>query len=163
MNFGFELIEVKLGKRASVYTIKIDGEDTTELDKFLSKKEVQNEKDALDFIVNRLYNTIPNKSAQKRYFDLNEGKAIDAVAKLKHAFLRCYCLRYGKLLVIAGSGGFKPEETRRRQDKKDLDQAVKVLQYVDRRIQDSIDDENFGFYDENGEITDDSKIRFQPL
>jgi hypothetical protein len=161
VNFGFKIVEVSLGKRASVYTIQIEGEEQTELDKFLAKKEVQNEKEALEFIAYRLQATIPNKGAQKRFFDENEGKATDAVCKLKQSLLRCYCLRFGKLMIIAGSGGIKPRNIRRRQDKDDLDKAVKILQYVEKRIEEAQKLDQFEFSYNDGRITKDSKIKFE--
>lgn len=162
MNFGFEIIEVSLGKRASVYTIQIEGEEQTELNKFLSKKEVQSEKQALEFIAYRLQEIIPNKGAQKRFFK-PDGKAIDAVCKLKHSLLRCYCLRFGTLMIIAGGGGVKPRNIRRTQDKEDLNQAVKILQYVEKRIEEASNNQEFEFSYSDGQITEKSKTHFKPL
>lgn len=172
MNFGFEIVEVIVGSRASVYTVLIEGREQTELDLFLTnvQKEIQEIEDAeerdrlkeaFDFIVNRLRSTIPSTGCQARYFE-PDGRADDAVEKLKQNLLRLFCLRYGKLLVIVGNGGIKPPSIRRTQDKEDLDKAVKQLQYINKRL-DEAQEANLFSFSEHGKITADSKKKFEAL
>lgn len=172
MNFGFEIVEVKLGSSASVYTILIDGQSTTELDSFLEKveryiREIEDPekgealKEAFDFIVRRLNMTIPSKGARSHYFDY-DGRADDAVEKIKQSLLRLYCLRYGKLLIILGNGGIKPVSVRKTQDKEDLDEAVRKLQYINERINKEQQAGRFRF-DDQGRITESSTKKFEEI
>lgn len=169
MNFNFKIVEIELGPRASIYTISIDGKEKTELELFLSNvgqeineiedsKERNKLKEALDFIVNRLKNTIPQKGCLDYYFEY-DGKSTDVVEKIKQSLLRLYCLRFGKLLIIVGNGGIKPENIRTTQGKKDLDKAVKNLQYINDKIESAQKIGRFSF-DDTGIITETSKIKF---
>jgi hypothetical protein len=165
---NFELIEIQIGSKASIYTIHIEGEKKNELEKWIEKilseidntKSEDNEdynklKEALDFIVNRLKKTIPHKGAKEYYFE-HDGKRTDAVVKLKNSILRLYCLRYGGLLLIVGNGGTKPAGIIKTQDKKELKEAVENLQVVESKIKEAQDMGEFNFSD-NGEITTDKR------
>jgi hypothetical protein len=162
VKFGFEIVEVILGERCSIYTIRKEGESETELDKFLGSEEVGEHSEALQFIANRISNIIPDKGAQQRFFEY-ESNATNAVMKLKHSQLRCYCLRFGKLMVIMGNGGVKPTGIRRTQEKEGLQHAVDTLIYVEQRITEAQREGKFSFYNDNGSITEDSKQTFEPL
>ena len=57
--------------------------------------------------------------ARENFFKINEGKPGDGVCALyddEKSNLRLYCIRYGTVLVVLGSGGHKPKTTRRLQE-----------------------------------------------
>jgi hypothetical protein len=164
VNFGFEIIQVSTGKRSTIYTIKIDGEELSELDKFLTNPEVNKEESKVPLrrITSDLIEEIPNRGAREYYFEY-ESSSTNAVCKLKHTQLRLYCLRFGKLMVIAGNGGVKPSNVRKTQDSKELQEIVNKLIYIEQRILEAQKNGNFQILDNTGEISQNSKTSFDPI
>lgn len=137
MNLKFNLKLNQTGKKASLYTINIRGEDQTEFDKFLSNSEITSNPDFQELIV-RIDEIINKYGCQERFFKLKESKLTDAVVALWRGQIRLYCCRYSNIIIIAGSGGLK--ETQKYQEDPKLDKCVKIMAEVSNKIDDRIKD-----------------------
>ena len=76
--------------------------------------------------------------ARENYFKINEGKPGDVVCALyddEKSNLRLYCIRYGTVLVVLGSGGHKPKTTRRLQETKKLEDENQIMRNLSAEIE----------------------------
>ena len=76
--------------------------------------------------------------AREIFFKVNEGKPGDGVCALyddEKSNLRLYCIRYGTVLVILGSGGHKPKTTRRLQETKKLKDENQLMRNLSSEIE----------------------------
>lgn len=121
VNIFATIIAAQSFKKVTYYTVKFDGEEYSEFEKFIirhkGKEEIHNEYNDLMSLIKRLGNEI---GARERYFTRNERKA-EALPpewnKLKnyerklhvkyHHNLRLYCLRISDEVVFLFNGGIK--------------------------------------------------------
>ena len=76
--------------------------------------------------------------ARENFFKHKEGKPGDLVCALyddENSNLRLYCIRYGTVLVILGSGGHKPKTTRALQETKKLDEENQIMRNLSAEIE----------------------------
>lgn len=76
--------------------------------------------------------------AREIFFKINEGKPGDGVCALyddEKSNLRLYCIRYGTVLVVLGSGGHKPKTTRRLQETKKLEDENQIMRNLSAEIE----------------------------
>jgi putative component of toxin-antitoxin plasmid stabilization module len=76
--------------------------------------------------------------ARENFFKINEGKPGDGVCALyddEKSNLRLYCIRYGTVLVVLGSGGHKPKTTRRLQETKKLEDENQIMRNLSAEIE----------------------------
>lgn len=76
--------------------------------------------------------------ARENFFKINEGKPGDGVCALyddEKSNLRLYCIRYGTVLVVLGSGGHKPKTTRRLQETKKLEYENQIMRNLSAEIE----------------------------
>ena len=117
------------------YTIRFDGEENTEFDKFIynfiGKKEF--EKD-LQIISHWIHN-IGQRGALERYFR-RESKMSDGVSAIpiEVSKLRLYCLRISDNILVLGSGGHKPKNQRTYNTDPQLNNCVETLAELDAYI-----------------------------
>ncbi len=110
----FKLVKVDAisGKFSTIYSILVDGEVFTSLDKFIEINKYLFINETKE-IVKRL-SSIGNKTgARLQYFKVNEGIPGDGVCALydiSESKLRLYCIRFGTQIVVVGSGGLKSKE-----------------------------------------------------
>ena len=106
------------GRQASIYSLYMEEEQQTLLDRFIKENKNSFISELKD-IVSRL-NTMANKEgAREQYFKIKEGKPGDLVCALHDrpkSNLRLYCIRFGSSLIILGGGGHKPKTIRALQD-----------------------------------------------
>lgn len=138
-----EFVPFLLTDVSDIFSIKIDGDRISEVDKFfIMFKDTSDPflKDDLTRIINGL-SEIANNGALERFFR-NEGKISDRVVAIplyivprdhsKHGTLRLYCIRVSDKLLIVGGGGLKT--TRTPEEDMILDKHVRDLQLIDNQL-----------------------------
>lgn len=130
--YYIELIEEH--SRANFYSIHIDENELSELERFFEKFPVGSEYDEeIDVIISWL-DKIGEKGALERYFR-PEGKYGDGVGVIPIDVgnkLRLYCLRISDKILIFGNGGIKDSDTW--QNSKTLAPYVEMLMSTSRYI-----------------------------
>jgi hypothetical protein len=131
VKIGFEIVPVEQGRGGALYSLRFEGEEKTERDKFLDNGEIQACKEFESLVV-RLYDMVDSLGFRDNFFKLKKGSINDSVAAFhcNHGTLRLYCLRWSSILLIVGSGGSKT--TRTYQGDPLLSDAVGKLQMVDK-------------------------------
>jgi hypothetical protein len=131
---GFEIVYQEHGLGGALYSIRFEGEEKSELDKFLENRRVRASRE-FDFLVSRLEDMVDSFGFKEHFFKIKEGSIKDSLAAFHYdnGPLRLYCLRWSSVLLIAGSGGIK--RTRTYQDDRVLHEAAEKLQRVDQMIQ----------------------------
>lgn len=124
---GYEIIDFKLGKKASFYALKKDGESETEADKFFRLFATKKRKNIKNILKNIKY-MIDERGCQEHLFEHEFGN----IYKLKEGNLRLYCLRFGNCAAILGGGDLK--NVRATQDSAVLSNHVQFLKTVDEEI-----------------------------
>lgn len=147
MNFELIKIDQLSGRKASIYTILVEGETFTLFEKFL--KENQNLfKSEINDILQRL-STIANKTgARESFFKTKEGNPGDGICALYDqpgSKLRLYCIRYGQELVILGGGGPKPKTIRALQEDANLTYQNYLLRKISKKIMEALKQKDLRF------------------
>ena len=130
--------EVQQTDIAGLFTISIEGEDSTEFQKFLEKfKEDASRKEELSVILTLINRMLTASGFLERYFR-PEGKMSDHVAALpvERTQLRLYCLRMSDSVLIVGNGGVK--KTKTYQEDESLNGYVITLQKLDKLLHNAI-------------------------
>ena len=131
MNLKFRIELYQTGKKASLYTVKIEGEKESEFDNFLSDPEIISNPEFRALLVH--IDEITNKyGCQERFFKLKESKLSDAVSALWRGQIRLYCCRYSNIILILGSGGIKSTATYQEDPK--LNRSVEIMAEVSNRM-----------------------------
>ena len=139
-----EFVPFLLTEVADIFSIRIDGDKISEVEKFFILFKDSTDpflKDDLTRIINGL-SQIANNGALERFFR-NEGIMVDRVVAIplyirsrdhsKHGTLRLYCIRVSDKLLIVGGGGLKT--TRTPEEDPVLSFHVKTLQSIDKRLE----------------------------
>ena len=124
------------GNKASIYSVILNDEQETLLDKFISENKDTFLGEIKD-ILKRLRAIGQKTGARIEYFKLFEGKPGDGVCALyddQDSNLRLYCIRYGTQLVIAGNGGPKPKTIQAFQDDEKLTDENYFLRWLSNEI-----------------------------
>ena len=118
--------------KGSLFTICIEGECRSEIEKFIINHSESYNKD-LNIILTAIKKMLNTSGFLERYFR-PEGKYSDNVCALpiQSGKLRLYCLRINDSILIAGNGGVK--ETRRYEDCDELNGYVVDLQKLDKAL-----------------------------
>lgn len=107
-----ELEIVEQSEQVSLYSIKFNGEDVTEFEKFLQtfkdNAELNEDFKRIVYAISKIL----NNGALERYFR-PEGKINDGVCAvpIESGKLRLYCLRMSDQILIVGNGGIKSTRT----------------------------------------------------
>ena len=118
---GFRIVEIEelSGSECKIYSVTYDGNrGETLFDEFLDRLE-EDYPEEVDEIWAKLRFMGNEGGARIQFFRENEGTPGDGVvALLKESGypLRLYAIRYGTILLILGSGGFKDPKTAAWQD-----------------------------------------------
>lgn len=134
----FQLVEVNnlSGKKATIYSIKLDGEKKNYFEKFISENFLEY-KNEVSNIANRL-RTIGHKTgAVEGFFKQKEGTLGDLVCALydmPNSNLRLYCVRFGHGVVVLGSGGLKPKNIRALQESEKLEEENYIVRFVSEKL-----------------------------
>ncbi len=140
MNFEIKEMEEISGEGASIYSVTLEGDNQTLLEKFFEenakyKKELQD-------IAQKLYLMGNEIGCRWEYFKHNEGKAGDGVSVLKSGRLRLYCLYVDATIVCFGSGGYKSPKIRAYQEDEELNLKVEQMKMIAARINKAIIDKD---------------------
>ena len=122
------------GKACSIYSIFVEEYGTTLLEKFV---EIYSEDypDDIQNILDRIEVIAHDTGARKGYFKEHEGKPGDHVCALfdkPGKRLRLYCIHFGTMLVVLGSGG--PKKVATWQDDPSLRKAAEWMTRVSEDI-----------------------------
>lgn len=136
--YSIELLEEY--EKVNFYSIKLNGEELTELEIFFEKFPEGCEYDEeMDVIISWL-GQIAERGAKERYFR-PEGRYGDGVSVIPIEVgnkLRLYCLRLSDKILIFGNGGVK--DSRSWQESETLAPYVKLLMDTSRFIASRIKD-----------------------
>lgn len=149
MNFSFQIIPFYKGKRATFYTILIEGEELSEGDKFLDNERVKQNRHFAD--LRQVFFNLKDKYSARLQFFKDEGLPGDMVNALyvRRGNLRWYCLRWSNQMVIFGNGGEK--NVRATQDDPFLKDAEYALRWVNQCFEKAVEREET-WVTEDGEI-----------
>ena len=134
----FELVKIKnlCNENVSVYTLLDTNSGVTLFENFLKENKDAYPIEVKD-IVKRLM-SFKEVGTREIYFKINEGKPGDGVCALydeEQSNLRLYCIRYGTVLVILGSGGHKSKNTRALQETKKLEDENQIMRNLSAEIE----------------------------
>jgi len=152
VNFSFKIELLKAGIKSTLYSIKLNGEEENEFDKFLLDPEVCSSPH-FEPLLERIDDIADRLGCQDQFFKLQESKFYDPVVALWRDNLRLYCCRYGNIILIIGSGGIK--KTRTTQEDPKLKRIVEIMAYVAERIDQKIHDKEIEINHENDQFTGD--------
>lgn len=138
-----EFVPFRLTEVAEIFSIRIDGNETTELHRFLhAYMGVDN--DSMEHDFQQILQTLAGVSRYgvRESFFRPEGKMTDRICaiplfascgKLKdNGTLRLYCIRISDRLLIVGGGGVKVTKTY--QEDECLAGYVQTLQRIDKEL-----------------------------
>lgn len=131
------------------YSIKLEGEELTEIERFLEKfPEGCEYDDEIDVVLSWI-DKIAEKGALERYFR-PEGRYGDGVGVIPIDVgnkIRLYCLRLSDKILIFGNGGIK--DSRSWEESEGLSSYVKLLIDTSRFISTRIKDGSIVIVDKN--------------
>lgn len=149
------------GKGASVYSIVLNDEKETLLDKFIRENSFLFLSETKDILM-RL-KTIGHKTgARVNYFKEYEGKLGDGVCALYDepgSNLRLYCIKYGTQIIIIGNGGPKLKSIRALQEDDKLKEENYFLRWLSDQITTKIIDRDIKYSDNHLDFIGD--LEFQ--
>jgi hypothetical protein len=130
------------GDRASVYSVSIDEEAETLLEKFIQENNNSFLSETKD-ILKRLRSIGQKTGARNHFFKEFEGKPGDGVCALydnPDSKLRLYCIVFGTQLLVVGGGGPKPKNISAFQDDEKLTDENYFLRWLSEQIAQRIKD-----------------------
>jgi hypothetical protein len=151
-----ELVQIEelSGKASKVYSIYIDDNTETELDRLVGS--LTDEK-LIGKLTDRFFllkQHCERGGLREDYFK-PAGSADDALERINYTgTVRLYGIRYSKLCIILGGGGIKPPDVKTYQEVPELNVAVKILQRIANEIDKRIADREFSFTDDGTIISD---------
>ena len=135
------------GDRASLYSVVINEEKETLLEKFIRENKNSFLSETKD-ILKRL-RTIGHKTgARKQFFKEFEGKPGDGICALyddPDSKLRLYCIIFGTQILVVGGGGPKPKNISAFQDNQKLKDENYFLRWLSEQITERIKDKEITF------------------
>jgi hypothetical protein len=138
----YEIVELDelSGERARIYSVVPKGESEDLFTQFVGRWRTTLGDEVKD-IVGRLWEIGNRRGARADYFRHDEGRPGDGMCAFYDrpgAKLRLYCLRYGSVTLILGSGG--PKNVRAWQDdpilKREAERMIKYGQDINLRLRD---------------------------
>lgn len=135
------------GSLASVYSVVLDGEHQTLLNKFIAENIISHKSETKN-ILKRLMTIGHNTGARIDFFKEWEGKPGDGVCALydePDSKLRLYCIHYGKQIIIVGSGGEKPKKIRALQENDKLKDENYLLREISNQITNRIKEKDIKY------------------
>lgn len=148
------------GPMGSVYTIQIDGEESTAFRNFITNNNDSFKSEIKD-IIGRLKTMGFKTGMRENFFKLYEGNPGDGVCALydeEDSNLRLYCIRYGSQIVILGDGGHKPKSIRTFQEDKNLEKQNFILRDLSKLITQKMKDKEIWFSEDGLDFEGDLTI-----
>jgi len=135
------------GYKASLYSVVINEEKETLLEKFIRENKNSFLSETKD-ILKRL-RTIGHKTgARKQFFKEFEGKPGDGICALyddPDSKLRLYCIIFGAQILVVGGGGPKPKNIKALQENQKLKDENYFLRWLSEQITERIKDKEITF------------------
>lgn len=135
------------GYKASLYSVVINEEKETLLEKFIRENKNSFLSETKD-ILKRL-RTIGHKTgARKQFFKEFEGKPGDGICALyddPDSKLRLYCIIFGAQILVVGGGGPKPKNIKALQENQKLKDENHFLRWLSEQITERIKDKEITF------------------
>lgn len=132
MKFTILRIKQFSGKKADVFSVRVEDSPQTLFERFLSDHTPTHRIEVKD-LLKRLRVVGHDTGARPDFFKPHEGNPGDFIEALYDnpgRVLRLYCLRYDETVLVLGGGGPKPKSARALQDVP----ALKAENYLLRRI-----------------------------
>ena len=146
-----EIVKVLPGKLATFYSVKLDGENNTLFEKFIGENKAKYPLELAN-IGDRIKAMANKTGARDQFFKLNEGKPGDGVCALYDdpgKNLRLYCIKYGSVAVLLGSGGEKLKSIKALQESEKLTEENDLLRAISKAITQALKDDAL-WWSENG-------------
>lgn len=106
MDFTIEEIEDLSGEKAKVYSVILEGESQTLLEKFIEENEKHRD---LRKILDKICIMANDTGCKREFFKEGEGRLGDGMVALNYTgLLRLYGIYFHDALILFGSGGIKP-------------------------------------------------------
>ncbi|HVD97830.1 MAG TPA: hypothetical protein VNB90_06465 [Cytophagaceae bacterium] len=134
MNYKIVKINELSGRKTTIYSVLIEGDNKTLFEKFI-QENLELYRNEIEDILLRTKAIGEKFGAREQFFKHNEGKPGDLVCALydnPEKKLRCYCIRYSQLILIMGAGGLKT--TRTWQEDSRLSHEVKRIIQISQDI-----------------------------
>lgn len=149
-----EIVKIHSGPCTHFYTVLFEKEKHTLFEKFIleNQKEFPNE---IKDIKNRILTMANKTGAREQFFKLDEGKPGDGVCALYDTptkNLRLYCVRFGNVAVILGSGAEKPKGMRTLQESKKLVKENDLMRRVSVGITNALRERIIEWSDDGKEL-----------
>ena len=166
---GFRIVEIEelSGPYCKIYSIAYDGKGGDMLfDDFLDRMD-EDYPDEVEDIWNKLQFMADEGGARLQFFRENEGLPGDGVvALLKESgfTLRLYAIRYGTVLLILGSGGYKDPSIKAWQDDEILRTHALEIEKISALITERIKNREIKICDDGtleGDLYFDEEIKNQ--
>ncbi len=154
MNFEIQEVEDLSGQYAHIYTVLVEGDDATLLERFFDDNAIH--EDELMDILQRLKVMGTATGCPRHFFTEGEGALGDGVVAMKSGKLRLYGIYFNRALVLFGSGGWK--ETRSYQEDPILNAAAMQIREIAKVINKAIIDRDI-IIEDDGTINDDNFIQ----
>lgn len=157
MKFKILKINNLSGNKAGVYSVVLNGDEETLLNKFVCENEISFKSETKD-ILKRLYSIGHTTGARNQFFKEWEGKPGDGVCALydnPDSNLRLYCICFGTQLIVVGSGGHKPKTIRALQEDVKLTEENSIIKEISQQITQRIKDKDIRFSPDYLEFTGD--------
>lgn len=155
MNYTIVELEQLSGSKTTIYSVMMQGEETTLFDQFIRDNLITN-RDEIRFILNRLQEIGHTTGARDIYFKHNEGKPGDGVCALydePERDLRLFCIRYGSVAIILGGGGLKGEGIAAWQEDEKLTLEASHMIAISKAIIARIRDKELGWSVDGRQLT----------
>ena len=157
MKFNIVKINNLSGSKAGVYSVVLNGDEETLLNKFVRENEISFKCETKD-ILKRLYSIGHTTGARNQFFKEWEGKPGDGVCALydnPDSNLRLYCICFGTQLIVVGSGGHKPKTIRALQEDAKLTEENSIIKEISQQITQRIKDKDIRFSPDYMQFTGD--------
>lgn len=108
MNFEIVELEDYSGKKATVYSVIIEGNGDTLFEQFVEEHNDAFQPEIIS-IATRIELIGKKTGARSNFFKEDEGKPGDGVCALydEEYKLRLFCIKYGTIAIVLGGGGLK--------------------------------------------------------
>lgn len=136
------------GTKAPIYTIEFE-DGSTLFDNFIAENISSHRSEVLD-IVDRIRSINAEVGLRAQYFKESEGAPGDGVCALydkDESNLRLYCIKYGGVLLVLGSGGPKSKLIKALQEDKKLTEENYFMRQVSQDITQKMKDKDIKLLD----------------
>ena len=133
MKFSIIKIEALSGDKATVYSVKYENKEVSELQNFLYKFQ-DTHQDLLHKIFQRIHLISKRHAIQNSFFKRESPESHNVFRLAKTKELRIYCIMFDNIVLLFGSGGVKKEGTEKLSENPALEKEVKRLMQIEDAV-----------------------------